>query len=87
MTSFMSPSEAEAARQASFHWAPPPVAVERWMTVDDVCVATQLAERTVRQYVTDGKLRGYRVGGSHHLRFKQVDVDAIMVPVDPKGVE
>ncbi len=49
-----------------------------------MCDIAQLSETTVKKYVAQGTLRAYRVGGSHHLRFKQVDVDAIMVAVDPK---
>ena len=57
--------------------------VDRWLTVEDVCAITQLADRTIQKYVASGKLRHYRVGGSGSLRFRQADVDALMV-LDPR---
>lgn len=52
--------------------------------MEDVCGLAQLSETTIKKYVAQGVLKAYRVGGSHHLRFRQADVDAIMTPVDPK---
>ena len=51
--------------------------VEQWLTVKDVCAATQLAEATVRKFAAQGKLKGYRVGGGD-LRFKPVDLEEFM---------
>ncbi len=79
----------EASRQASFRWPGPPAVdqnANRWLTMENVCDVAQLSETTVKKYVAQGKLKAYRVGGSHHLRFRQADVDAIMVPVEPKDV-
>lgn len=84
----MTLSPSEASRQASFRWpAAPSPAAEVWLTMEDVCGLAQLSETTVKKYVANGTLKAYRVGGSHHLRFRQADVDAIMVAVDPKGGE
>ncbi len=82
----MTLSPSEASRQASFRWptAPSPAVEERWLTMENVCEIAQLSETTIKKYVAHGVLKAYRVGGSHHLRFRQADVDAIMVAVDPK---
>ncbi len=72
------PALAEIARQQSLQWpAATPPKVDQWLTVKDVCAATQLAEATVRKFAGQGTLKGYRVGG--HLRFKQADVDAFVM--------
>ncbi len=72
------PSLAERARQESLQW-PAAVApqVAQWLTVKDVCHATQLAESTVRKYASQGLLKGYRVGGGD-LRFKPADLEEFM---------
>lgn len=82
----MTLSPSEVSRQASFRWPTPlsPAVEERWLTMENVCDVAQLSETTVKKYVANGTLKAYRVGGSHHLRFRQTDVDAIMVAVDPK---
>jgi len=75
----MSLSASEASWQASFRWQPSqPMPVDPWLTLEDVCAATQLVESTIRKYTTLGKLKGYYVGDSNHLRFKQADLDAFM---------
>ncbi len=79
---------AEKARQDSFKWpsAEPPK-IEPWLTVKDVCAATQLVDSTVRKYVTLGKLKAYRVGDSNDLRFKEADVIAFMTATPAAKVE
>ncbi len=81
------PQLAETARQNSFKWQPSQPKADPWLTLENVCAETQLAESTIRKYATQGKLKGYRVGDSSHLRFKQSDVDAFMTatPVTKEG--
>ncbi len=72
---------AEQSRQASMQW-PAAVApkVDQWLTVKDVCAATQLAEATVRKFAALGRLKGYRVGGTPNgdYRFRKIDLEAFM---------
>jgi len=77
---------AEQARQQSLQW-PAAVApkVDQWLTVKDVCAATQLAEATVRKFAALGTLTGYRVGG--HLRFKESDLDSFMMATPATKIE
>jgi len=82
----MSLSASEASRQASFRWpGPPEEKVNRWLTTEDVCALTQLSDRQIQRLVADGKFRHYRVGGpGGSLRFRQADVDNLMV-LDPRS--
>ncbi len=83
----MSLSASEASRQASFRWQPSQPKADQWLTLENVCTATQLAEATIRKYTTLGKLKGYRVGDSTHLRFRQADVDNFMTATPVKVEE
>jgi len=47
------------------------------MTVREAAQHLRKAERTVRLYVQQGRLRSYRVGGS--VRFDRADLDALVV--------
>ncbi len=81
----MSLSASEASRQASFRFQPSqPPNLDRWLTSEDVCAIAQLSDRQIQRLVADGKLRAYRVGGSGKWRFRQADVDALMV-LDPRS--
>lgn len=44
------------------------------MTLKEVAEYLKVAEKTVYRLVADGKLPGFKVGGS--WRFKRVDIDA-----------
>ncbi len=83
----MSLSASEASRQASFRWQPSEPKDDQWLTLENVCAETQLAEATIRKYATLGKLKGYRVGDSTHLRFRRSDVDAFMTATPVKSEE
>ncbi len=81
----MSLSASEASRQASFRWpGPSEEKLDRWLTSEDVCALAQLSDRQIQRLVADGKLRAYRVGGVGKWRFRQADVDALMV-LDPRS--
>lgn len=76
MTSLSLQDEFETWRRADLVAA---AEANRWLTLEDVMAVTQLADKTIRNYVAQGKLRHYRVADSKLLRFRQADVDALMV--------
>ena len=52
-----------------------------WMTTDDVCEYLQVSRSTVYRWVSEGKLPGYKFGGTR--RYKREDVDALAEPIAP----
>ena len=51
------------------------------MTLKDVAVYLGLSTRTVRQMVSDGRLKAYRLGPKV-IRFRGSEVDAALEPMD-----
>jgi excisionase family DNA binding protein len=51
------------------------------VTLQDVADYLGLTTRTVRQMVTDGRLRAYRLG-LRVIRFRLNEVDAALKPID-----
>lgn len=47
---------------------------EEILTIKDVAIYLKLAEKTAYKLAAEGKLPGFKVGGS--WRFKQSDIDA-----------
>lgn len=59
---------------------PRPTPIEL-LDVETVAATLGVCGRTVRDYVARGQLPAYRVAGSRLLRFKAVDVEALLVRV------
>jgi hypothetical protein len=84
MTSFMSASEAEAARQASFCWQSSPV--PQLISLKTFCDATETSEAAARQWLAEGKLRGVSANG-HNIRIPVEEIARIFKPVPAKVSE
>ena len=54
-----------------------------WLTTKEVCEELKVSESTVYRWVSEGKLRGYKIGGLR--RFKREDVDDLAVPIAPNS--
>lgn len=63
---------------------PPPVA-RRYYTIEQAAALYGVHDRTVRRWLTEGRLTAYRVGG-HLLRLDAAEVDALAVRCDPSEV-
>ncbi|MBC6762520.1 MULTISPECIES: excisionase family DNA-binding protein [Corynebacterium] len=51
--------------------------------MNEAVVYTGFCDRTLRQYIADGKLRAYRAGRA--FRFKKTDLDALFTATDRWG--
>lgn len=54
-----------------------------YLTMNEAVVYTGFCDRTLRQYIADGKLRAYRAGRA--FRFKKTDLDALFTATDRWG--
>jgi predicted site-specific integrase-resolvase len=50
----------------------------RYVSLPDASVYTGYATRTLRQYITEGRLKGYRATDNGDLRIKVEDLDALL---------
>lgn len=58
----------------------------KYLTITDVAEQLQVSERTVRSWVADGSLRGFKL--RRFWRFSQDDVNALLTPTDQwRGVK
>lgn len=64
--------------------SPPPIA-RRYYTIEQAAELYGVHERTVRRWLTEGRLTAYRVGG-HLLRLDAAEVEALAVRCDPSEV-
>jgi excisionase family DNA binding protein len=51
---------------------------EEWLTVGQIAERLQVAERTVRRWLTDGELVGANFGGKAGWRIRGRDLDAFI---------
>ena len=75
-------ASARRAQRASHN--PPPVA-RRYYTVDQAAALYGVNSRTVRKWLTEGRLTAYRVGG-RLIRLDAAEVEALAVRCDPSSV-
>ncbi|MCS4531341.1 excisionase family DNA-binding protein [Corynebacterium sp. ES2794-CONJ1] len=54
-----------------------------FITLKEASARVNIAERTLRKYIAEGKLRAYRNG--RMIRLKPADVDALLIPTDSWG--
>lgn len=59
--------------------APP----RRWLSQAEAAEYIGVAERTIRHYVAQGRLRAYRIDGSRLIRIDLNELDALLGPVTP----
>jgi len=48
----------------------------------DVCARWKISRRTLRNYVSQGKVRAYRLPGGTHFRFRADDVRNVLEEAD-----
>lgn len=54
------------------------MADERWFTVAEIAALLKTQEKTVRQWLRDGKLKGRSFGGRMGWRVKESDLNAFL---------
>lgn len=64
----------------------PPTPVKRWYAPFEASTYTGLSARTLRDYVSRGDLRAYRIG-PRQIRYDVADLDALLQPVAAVAVE
>lgn len=52
-----------------------------WLNRYEAAEVIGCSERTIRNYIAQGTLPGYRVKGSRFLRVKRADVEALLVRI------
>ncbi len=60
---------------------------QRWLTVNEAAAYLRLHRATFYRHYSEGQIPGYRLFGSGALRFKQEDLDALLVPDEGQGDE
>jgi excisionase family DNA binding protein len=51
------------------------------LTLTQAAERLGLGPRTIRRYIADGKLTGYRIGDGPHVRLLAAEVDALLQPI------
>ena len=62
-----------------------PAKPDRLLSQAEAAAYLGVIERTVRNYAARGDLPAYRMRGSRLLRYRQSDLDALLVPVPTVG--
>jgi excisionase family DNA binding protein len=59
----------------------------KWITIADAAERLSVSPRTIRRFISDGRLPGYRIGGPRGrlLRVEQADVDALLRRIPTAG--
>lgn len=58
--------------------------IDGWLTIEQAAEYLQLSVSTLRRAVKAGLVRASRAGGWRVYRFRRVDLDAYMIPEEPK---
>lgn len=53
----------------------------RLLALDEAAEYLGLNPRTIRRYIADGSIRGYRIGGQRLIRVDQAELDALLQPI------
>ena len=53
----------------------------RWLSQQEAADELGVTDRTIRNYIKRGELRGYRVRGSRLVRLDRADVDRLLTPI------
>jgi excisionase family DNA binding protein len=51
------------------------------ISVEAAAAHLSISPRSVRRYIAEGTLRGYRIAGRRLVRVNQDDVDALIAPI------
>jgi excisionase family DNA binding protein len=62
-----------------------PPAYRRWLTQAEAAEHLGVTDRTIRNYIARGVLKGYRVHGSRLVRVDAQEVDAMLRPIPSAG--
>ncbi|MCL4368326.1 MAG: helix-turn-helix domain-containing protein [Actinobacteria bacterium] len=57
----------------------------RWLSQSDAAEYLGVTDRTVRNYIARGVLKGHRVRGSRLIRIDRIDLDALLQPIPTAG--
>jgi len=76
---------AAPARRAQLASHNPPPVARRYCNVDEAAAYFGVGPRTIRKWLTEGRLTAYRVGG-HLLRLDWAEVEALAIRCDPSEV-
>lgn len=57
----------------------------RWLSQSDAADYLGVTDRTVRNYIARGVLKGHRVRGSRLIRIDRIDLDALLQPIPTAG--
>ena len=57
-----------------------PTAAHRYVTLKDAARHLSVTEQTVRRYISEGRIQGYRIG-KRALRVDSRDLDALLTPL------
>lgn len=55
-------------------------ATRKWASIQQAAEHLGVTDRTIRQWIADGRLRGYRAHGAKLIRLDLNEVDAAMRP-------
>jgi excisionase family DNA binding protein len=55
------------------------------ITLEDAADHTKTHKRTMRRWISNGKLKAYKVPGTRCLRIDIDDLEALFEPVTPSG--
>jgi excisionase family DNA binding protein len=56
--------------------------LDQYLDLKTVSARTRVPYSTLRQWVAQGKLPAYHI--RHHIRVRVADVEALVVPIEPK---
>ena len=57
----------------------------RWMSPAEAADYLGISPRTLRNYISEGKLPAYRLGGKRTMRIDRADLDALLRPIPTTG--
>ena len=61
--------------------------VEALLTVEETAQRLRISPATVRSYIRSGLLPAERLAGARLVRIREAAVDALRVPIQPRGSE
>jgi excisionase family DNA binding protein len=57
----------------------------RWLSQAEAATYLGVTDRTVRNYITRGAIRGHRIRGSRLVRIDRAELDKLMRPIPAGG--
>ncbi len=56
---------------------------EEWLTLEEAAAYLKVSKPTIYRFCSEGCLPFYKLAGTGQRRFKQADLDALLVPGQP----